>query len=161
MKPSENAYQIIKDWEKYSPRPIKAIPQEPYYTIGYGHYGSDVKKNMYVTPEQALQLMKEDVDTYSERLARSCPNLNQRQYDALISLIYNIGWMAFRYSMTYHKAKEVEGVKGSLECARRIVLWVRAGGRVLLGLQRRRVYEANYFLGYEHFKIEAGKIVEL
>lgn len=48
----------------------------------------------------------------------------------------------------------------AIDVARQIVIWVWAGGKVLPGLQKRRVAEANYFLGYEAFGLEDGTIYE-
>mgnify|MGYP002525866208 CR=1 FL=1 len=161
MEPSEKAYQMIRDWEKFSPRATKAIKEEKYYTIGYGHYGPDVDKHKFITVQQAEELLHKDVETYSGKLASECPYLQQHQYDALISLIYNIGWYNFRHSTTFLYMKLIGLNYSPEECAARIVLWVRAAGKVLLGLQRRRVAEANYFLGREYYKIENSEITHI
>lgn len=162
LKPSEKAYEIIKKWESYLARPYKAITEEKYLTIGYGHYGPDVQPKQFLTVPQAEELLRADVAKYADKLAEYCPRLEQHQYDALISLIYNIGWHNFRHSMTGIKCHNIGlGTYTEIHCARAITLWVRASGRVLLGLQRRRIYEANYFLGRETFRIIDGKIMEL
>lgn len=158
MKPSEKAYQLIRQHEGLSLRACKAIPEEKYYSIGYGHYSPSVKKGQVITTEQAETFMKEDVAKFSEKLAESCKNLTQNQYDALISLIYNIGWFNFRHSMTYVYCQNCGRLYTPEQCADRIILWVRAGGRVLAGLQRRRVNEANHFLGYNRYQYVNGVI---
>lgn len=158
MKPSEQAYKMIRDWEKYQARAYKAVKTEKYYTIGYGHCGPDVQRYQFVTPERAEEILRQDVAAYSDKLSKQCPDLTQREYDALISLIYNIGWYRFSYSMT---CKCMTGIRTKYSpegCAARIVLWVRSADKILLGLQRRRVAEANYFLGYERYRLENGFI---
>lgn len=161
MKPSEKAYEIIKMWEQLRCRAYKPLPTEKYYSIGYGHYGKDVDRNQVITPQQAVELMHQDVARYADKLNEYCPYLHQRQFDALVSFIYNVGWYAFRYSMTGVCCHSI-GLKYSpTECAQRLLLWVKAGGVTLLGLQRRRVYEANYFLGTEAFAVVDGSIVVL
>ena len=161
MEPTKEAYEMIKRFESFSPRACKAIKEEKYYSIGYGHYSPTVKKTDRVTQEEAERLLYEDVAKYSRQLAESCPRLTQRQYDALVSLIYNIGWDNFRHSMTFIKCHNLGVSALPSEAAARIILWVRAAGRVLPGLQRRRVAEANYFLGYEKYKVIDGQIVEI
>lgn len=160
MKPSEKAYELIKQFEGLQLRAYKAIPSEKYFTIGYGHYSKDIRKGQLITQNQAEQFLHQDVADFAQKLATDCPNLEQNQYDALISLIYNIGWYNFRHSMTREKVKNMHTKWLPIQAARQITLWVRAGGKVLLGLQKRRIIEANYFLGTEHFVLENGQIVE-
>jgi GH24 family phage-related lysozyme (muramidase) len=160
MEPSENAFEIIKAWEGLHCRAYKALPSERYYTIGYGHCSHEVKKGQCVTVQEAEQLLKNDVAQYSQLLAATNPTLLQHQYDALISLIYNIGWYNFVTSMTGTVTASLNRKTTPIDVARRIILWVRSGGKVILGLQRRRVMEANYFLGYECFVLENGHIYE-
>lgn len=160
MKPSEKAYELIKQFEGLQLRAYKAIPSEKYYTIGYGHYSKDIRKGQLITQNQAEQFLHQDVADFAQKLATDCPNLEQNQYDALISLIYNIGWYNFRHSMTREKVKNMHTKWLPIQAARQITLWVRAGGKVLLGLQKRRVIEANHFLGYNCFELKDGNIIE-
>lgn len=160
MEPSENAFEMIKAWEGLQCRAYKALPSERYYTIGYGHCSPEIKKGQYITVKEAEQLLKNDVAQYSQLLAAVNPTLLQHQYDALISLIYNIGWYNFVTSMTGVVTASLNRKTTPIDIARRIILWVRSGGKVVLGLQRRRVMEANYFLGYECFTLDNGEIHE-
>lgn len=160
MEPSSQAYEMIKSFEGLRCRAYKAIKTEKYYTIGYGHYGSDVKKNEYITVKQAEELMHADVAKYAHKLDVHNPTFVQNQYDALISLIYNIGWYNFAHSMTGVLAKQLNTTTTPIFVARRIILWDKSAGQVLLGLQRRRIIEANHFLGYEAFVLENGQIYE-
>lgn len=154
MTPSTAAYDIIRQWESCRLRAYKPIPSEKNYTIGYGHCGQDVKRYQVITQQKAEQLLEEDIRRFSGKLSDYCPNIKQHQYDALCSLIYNIGWYAFRYSMTGNLASHCNISRAPEEVARRIILWVKSGDQILLGLQRRRVFEANYFLGYSRFYID-------
>jgi GH24 family phage-related lysozyme (muramidase) len=160
MEPSENAFEMIKAWEGLHCRAYKALPSERYYTIGYGHCSPEVKKGRYITVKEAEQLLKNDVAQYSQLLAAVNPTLLQHQYDVLISLIYNIGWHNFITSMTGVVTASLNRKTTPIDVARRIILWVRSGEKVVLGLQRRRVMEANYFLGYECFTLDNGEIHE-
>ena len=162
LTPSQDAYNIIRQWETLRCRAYKALPTEKYYTIGYGHCAADVGKNQVITPATAEELLRADVEAYASLLAHVNPTLTQRQYDALISLIYNIGWYNFIHSMTGFLVAQLNtrNKVSPSTVARRIILWTRSGGKELLGLQRRRVFEANYFLGYEAFVIEDNHIYE-
>ena len=44
MKTSQNGINLIKQFEGVRLEAYKAVPTEEHYTIGYGHYGPDVKK---------------------------------------------------------------------------------------------------------------------
>lgn len=61
MKISEKGIELIKSFEGFSPVACKCLPSEKYYTIGYGHYGADVKAGQTITKEGALELLKRDV----------------------------------------------------------------------------------------------------
>lgn len=160
MEPSQHAFELIKKWEQLRCRAYKALPSEKYYTIGYGHFGADVKPNKVITVQQAEKLLEKDVEKYAILLSGFNDKLEQHQYDALVSLVFNIGWYNFKYSMTGNYAHKVNITKAPIDVARRIILWVRSGGKVIYGLQRRRVDEANYFMGYEAFYLQDGEIYE-
>ena len=105
-------------------------------------------------------MLKEDVELFSSTIAEKYPYLTQNQFDAICSLTYNIGLYNLIHSMLGVRLFGL-GHKGSaIDVARQMVIWVWAGGKVLPGLQRRRVAEANYFLGYEAFVLEDGTIYE-
>lgn len=163
MKPSQAAYDMICQFESLRLRAYKALPTEKYYSIGYGHLSTEIRRGQIITKEVAEKLMLEDVEKFSGKLSDYCPKLKQHQYDALCSFIYNVGWYNFRYSMTGEIASHCNISRAPEEVARRIVQWVKAGGQELLGLKRRRVFEANYFLGYSRFFIddETGIIKEI
>lgn len=159
MKPSENAFQLIKSFEGLRCRAYRAIISEKYYTIGYGHCGPDVKKNQYITIKEAERLLKEDVEKYANFL-NEFKWMEQQHFDAVVSLIYNIGWYSFRHNSIWWVFKNCYTETTLLDCARSMTRYVRSNGRILLGLQRRRCMEANYFIGYERFEVVGGSIIE-
>lgn len=161
MQPSEHCYELIKQFEGLQLRAYKPLPSEKYFTIGYGHYSPNIKKGQVITLQQAEDFLHEDVGRIACLLDMDSTNLEQHQFDALLSLIYNIGWFSYRYSMTRETVKNMHQKSSPLKVARRILLWVRADGKILLGLEKRRVMEANHFLGYEKFQLKDGKIIEL
>lgn len=95
MTTSLRGIDLIKRFEGLSLRAVR-LPGEPHYTIGYGHYGADVREGQRVTREEAEALLRQDlaetersVGCYCARFARFTPN--QNQFDALVSFCYNCG----------------------------------------------------------------------
>lgn len=138
MKTSKAGIDLIKQFEGLRLEAYKAVPSERYYTIGYGHYGRDVKADMRITEEQAENFLRQDlcsaeraVNEVDERLL-----LNQNQFDALVSFTYNCG-IANLKKLTKGRSKQMIGNK--------IVLYNKAGGMVLKGLVRRRNAEKELY----------------
>ena len=67
-------------------------------TIGWGHTGPDVFAGQTITREEAERLFDKDTDWAEECVEKTCPKLNNNQFDALVSLCYNIGASSFRGS---------------------------------------------------------------
>ncbi len=107
-------------------------------TIGYGET-SGVKMGDKTTPERALVQLLESTEKHADAI-RACIHvpLYQHEFDAYISLSYNIGAGAFCRS-TLVKKLNAGDYGGACEEIRR---WNRAGGKVLPGLVKRR--EAEY-----------------
>ncbi|MDF2606596.1 MAG: hypothetical protein K0S34_786 [Bacillales bacterium] len=111
-------------------------------TIGYGHT-SRVKLGQTITQAQADELLKDDIKIYSNHVQALIDNktilfkVNQNMFDALTSFCYNLG-----------KGNLIKLVKGRVisEVSSAMLLYVKAGGRVLNGLVRRRTEERNLFL---------------
>ena len=57
MKASDNLQLLIKGWEGLRLTAYKAHPSEEYWTIGYGHYASDIYEGMEITLEQAIDAL--------------------------------------------------------------------------------------------------------
>jgi len=68
-KPSETFEQALIErligLEQFKDTAYRAVKDEEYLTIGYGHYGPDVKQNQKITQEDALNLLRSDI---AERL---------------------------------------------------------------------------------------------
>ena len=80
------------------------LANEKYYTIGYGHYGADVKKGMTITKQEAEDLFRKDlekfekyVDTYA---VKKFGELTGNQHAALTSYCYNRGLGGLKQLMT-------------------------------------------------------------
>ncbi|EOQ73200.1 lysozyme [Acinetobacter lactucae] len=117
------------------------------WSIGYGttRYpnGSSVQKGDTCTLEQAKAYMQHDLKIF-ERAVNSAVKvpLKQTQFDALVSLTYNIGVGAFKKSTLLKKLNSGD-YKGA---ANQFDVWVNAGGKRLAGLVRRRAVEKQLFL---------------
>ena len=88
-------------------------------SIGFGHTGSDVKKGMIITEEEAENLLKKDLKKIEDKLNFSLEHdnitLNQNQFDACISFIFNLGFSAFIFSTLYKKLKQGDYAGASAE----------------------------------------------
>lgn len=128
--------------EGYSDTPIIPIPGD-VPTIGFGTT-EGVKAGDKTTPVKALARALADVQKY-EGAVKKCVKapLYQYEYDAYISLSYNIGVGNFCGS-TLVKKLNTEDYAGA---CKEILRWDRAGGRVVKGLSIRRQKEYKQCLG--------------
>ena len=138
MKISDNGIELIKSFEGFSPKACKCVDSEKYYTIGYGHYGKDVKGNDTITKTAATELLKKDVESAERKVNKydSIYNFNQNQYDALVSFCYNVGNI---------DGLTKNGTRLIGEISRAFLYYNKSGGKVLSGLQKRRKKEKDLF----------------
>ena len=112
------------------------------WTIGYGSTRG-VKGGMRITPDQAVQRLLADVaDAEATVNKRVTVPLAQHQFDALVSFVFNVGGGAFRKSTLLEKLNRADYAGAANELSR----WVKANGRVLPGLVKRRAAERALFL---------------
>ena len=117
------------------------------WTIGFGTTvypnGIRVKKGDTCTEAQAKAYMVYDLKKFESAVnnAVTVP-LNQNQFDALVSLTYNIGPSAFSKS-TLVKKLNAGDIRGAAE---QFDVWVNAGGKRMQGLVNRRAKENEVFL---------------
>ena len=142
MKIDKYGLELIKKFESCKLTAYKVDKSEKYYTIGYGHYGADVKKNMKITKEKAEELLKNDIKYFEE-----CVNtyvkvpITQSMYNALVSFTYNVGGGAFKKSSLLKYVNKKQFKKASNEFKK----WNKCGGKVLNGLVKRRLLEKTEF----------------
>lgn len=112
-------------------------------TIGFGSTGHDIKMGMVWTQAQCDARFAEHVADFAATLTKLIGNAptTQNQFDAMCSLIYNIGQGNFAKSsvLRLHKAEDYEGA------AKSFGLWNKGGGKVLAGLTTRRAAEAQLY----------------
>ena len=146
MKPSKQAIEIIKKYEGLFLNAYLCPASVP--TIGYGTIrypdGKPVKLGEKITLKKAEELLTWEV----EKIATQIPkvNVNQNQYDALVSFTYNLGIGNLLKSTLYRKCKanaDDPTIKDEF------MKWTKArvGGKltVLKGLVRRRTEEYSLY----------------
>ena len=135
---SENGLNLIKSFEGCRLTAYKCLPTEKYYTIGYGHYGSDVTAGMKITKEQAEELLLQDCKKAIKNVNSfmSKYNFNQNQFDALVSFAFNVGSI---------NQLTASGTRTSEQISSKITAYNKSGGRVIAGLVKRRAKEKELF----------------
>jgi len=68
---------IIRKAEGYRNEAYKPVEAEEFYTIGYGHYGKDVKPNQKINRKQAETLLDKDVRVRVKEINNLIPEFNQ------------------------------------------------------------------------------------
>ncbi len=117
------------------------------WTIGYGST-TGVRRGMRLTRDQAVLRLYHDLDDAEATInGRVMVPLTQPQFDALTSLVFNIGGGAFRKSTLLQKLNAGDYAGAAAEFPR----WVKAKSRILPGLVTRRAAERALFLsGAKH-----------
>lgn len=120
------------------------------WTIGYGSTryadGTPVQEGDTISEPAAESLLRATLTKYEQGvLTTITAPLSQAQFDACVSLAYNVGVGAFAKSTL---AKHLNAGRVA-DAANEFRKWNRAGGRVLAGLTRRREVERALFLNGE------------
>lgn len=122
------------------------------YTLGWGHI-KGVKKGDVVTEAQAENLLRQDLRLFEGKLNYCLENdhvtLNQNQFDACISFIFNLGFSAFIFSTLYKKLKAGDYAGASAEFPKWVYITKTVDGEKikirLKGLEARRKAEQELF----------------
>ena len=115
------------------------------WTIGYGHT-KDVQPGDEWSESHANHMLEVEMEEYEGYVNNSVTApINQAQFDALVSWVYNLGGGNLNAStmLKVLNAGQYEEVPAQM------MRWNKAGGKVLEGLTRRRQAEANLFMGKE------------
>lgn len=154
LKMSEAGIQFIKDNEGFAKYPMWDYGQ---YSVGYGSRCPDDKYEEYkengITEEEAdylLRLMLADFEQVVDKvLEKSTIEHTQSQYDAIVSLTYNVGqqWINSNYQIYQYI---LYGGCTELDFVNVLGSWSNAGGSVLSGLCRRRMEEADMYLNGDY-----------
>jgi lysozyme len=141
-------YLFITKHEGLSLKPYLCPAKIP--TIGYGNtYYSDGKRvtilDKEITKQQAFDMFKEIANRFAKRVdTLVTSNINQNQFNALVSFAYNVGTGNFSSSTLL---KKVNKNPDDLTIKAEFLKWNKANGKVINGLTNRRIEEAHlYFL---------------
>ena len=152
MKLDRNGIELIASFEGLMLSPYYATElekQKGIVTIGYGStfYEDGTKVQITdapITKDRALDLLTIVADKFALNVAKLITKeVNQKQFNALVSLAYNIGINAFKVSTVL---RLVNNNPNDANIAKAFLMWNKQGGKELNGLTKRRIKEsALYF----------------
>ena len=144
MQTSEKGRQFIQGWEGFSAVPY--LCSGGVWTNGYGHTKGVTAHTPAITKAEADALFAIDLKRFELSVMRLITaSLNQNQFDALVSFVYNLGGGALQRSTLRSKLNRGDYA----DAADEFLKWVRAGGKMSRGLWRRREAERALFLAGE------------
>ena len=146
MKINRATVDLVKEFEGFSAKAYKC--PAGIWTIGYGTTAS---AGVGITPKEGMTITRGDAESYLHGALQKFADqiedvitapINENEFGAFVSLAYNIGPGAFRKSSALRLFNEGDKAKA----ASALLLWNKAGGKVLKGLTRRREAERKLFL---------------
>ena len=148
MKISQKGLALIKEFEGYKTKLhngdckayLDTLAKPHIWTIGYG-CTEGVTEGMIWTEKQAEAMLLKEIAKHEKAVSdRLKVKINQNQFDALVSLSYNIGPDAFPTLLRYVNNEDWKDAADSF------TMYNKAGGKVYRGLTRRREAEKALFL---------------
>ena len=141
MKTSSTGRAFIRETEGEKLTAYRCSAGVP--TIGVGHTGPDVRLGMTITKAQSEALLVADLARFEKAVSAAIKvPLTQNQFDALVSLAFNIGADAFSKSTLVRVLNGGHCDQVSAQLAR----WNKVGGKPNKGLTARRAREAALFV---------------
>ena len=137
---------LIKSFEGFYAKPYLCPASVP--TIGYGttRYPNGNKvtlKDASITEQQGVEYLMDDLKTFEKYVDSYCrDDVNQNQFDALVSFCYNLGPNNLKSSTLL---KKVNLNPSDPSILNEFLKWNKGGGRVLKGLTKRRQAESNLY----------------
>lgn len=139
MQLSNNGARILKNFEGVRLEAYKC--SAGVWTIGVGHTGKvngkPVQFGMKITQAKCDELFKQDIKRFENYVNNTKLKLNQNQFDALVSFTFNLGQGCLT---TLIKNRNMQQIADAL------LLYNKAGGKVVDGLVKRRKAERELFL---------------
>ena len=135
----EKAVELIKKFEGFKETAYKC--PAGVWTIGYG-WTHGVKEGDTITMEKASELVQQEVAKIAKQIKATLgtevfASLTENQVCALIDFVYNLGLGNFKNSTLCKMIKSGQ----IMEAGKQFERWVKAGGKVLPGLVKRREAE--------------------
>tara|TARA_R110000772_G_scaffold37589_3_gene89189 strand:- start:821 stop:1267 length:447 start_codon:yes stop_codon:yes gene_type:complete len=146
MKTGIKGIELIKKYEGFESKPYRCPAGVP--TIGYGatYYPNGDRVTMNdksINEAEAEELLYSMVSSYENAVNRYVQTfISQNQFDALVSFTYNLGAGALQKSTLL---KKVNQNPCDLYISNQFSRWVKAGGKTLNGLVKRRKEEAELY----------------
>jgi lysozyme len=141
MKLSQAGINLIKSYEGCKLQAYQCPAKK--WTIGWGHTAT-ARPGMCITQAEADRLFREDLAKFEDAVRSFVKvSIDQGQYDALVSLCYNIGAEALRTSSLLRFLNQSRHNTAGLELLR----FVYAGKQRLPGLIARRNKEYDLWIG--------------
>lgn len=147
MKLSDEGLRLIKSFEGYHTK-LKDGSCAAYLcpagvpTIGWG-CTEGVHLGMVWTQKEATEALRREIAKFEQAVEQAITRpMSQNQFDAFVSLAYNIGAAGFKRSSVCRLFNKGDVIGA----ARAFELWNKGGGRVLPGLVSRRKREVALFL---------------
>lgn len=139
MKASETAIELIKELESY--RKHAYLCAGGRWTVGYGHT-EGVKLGDKMEKDEAERKLKDRIEKDAAWLSGMVLKLNQNQFDALLSFIYNVGRRAFEESTLL---RLILRNPNDLQIKVQFLRWNKAKGQIVSGLTKRRIRETELY----------------
>jgi lysozyme len=152
---NQASLEIVKEFEGCKLTAYKC--PAGVWTIGYGttaaaFVGVEPKVGMTITQAEAEKYLKLAIKKFAEAIKPAITQpINENEFGAFVSLAYNIGSGAFKKSSALRHFNAGDKAKA----ADAILMWNKAGGKVLAGLTRRRAAERALFLTPVGFSVQA------
>jgi lysozyme len=157
MNVSPKAIKMISHHEGVRQNPYKCAAK--LWTVGVGHvmFPDQGKlkidqRDAFTPPQEAMrkysmeevnEILRLDLARFEKGVATYCPvPLTQGQFDSLVSFSFNVGLGTLQRSTMRQKV-----LRGDMEgAAEELLKYCMAGGKILKGLQNRRLDERALFL---------------
>lgn len=145
IKSRRSLIEKIKEFEGFLPSYSSKL--DGHATIGYGHVGK-VNYGQPISREQAEVLLLLDVRKIEKQIDRLKLGLSIERYEAVVDFVYNLGIFNFENSTLYKLMKKnPDDIRIKNEFQR----WVYCNGRILEGLKKRRLWEAEHYFSQSSF----------
>ena len=141
MRLSEAGARLIESFEGFRSCPYRDAVG--VWTIGYGSTKGVGPNTKCVSRREAEDRLRREVTATYGAAVDKIDGLNQAQYDALCSFVYNVGPGGIGPNTGVGRALRARNYKAAAD---RLLDWDKAGGRALPGLTRRRQAERKLFL---------------
>lgn len=139
MRTSPNGIRLIKSFESF--RALAYLCPAGVWTIGYG-FTDGVREGDAIKPEEAERRLSRELTRFEAAVRSGAGECNQNEFDAMVSLAFNIGIAGFLGSSVVkaHKRWDHQSAAAAFS------LWNKVKGKPVAGLTRRRAAEAALYL---------------